>query len=415
MGIVSTNAYAINSGGGSGPGGANGADLPTRLKSLSSNGGNGFVKLSLEYENTDYISGIQVNYKLGDYPTSPSDGNIMTVTGAPTTIKVDGLANKSVYYFRVFPYNEVDGTKYYQTDITNAKTSCMPKALEIAGATIFEEGDGYIALITGQTFTMSAPEGTKITLVGGGSRGNGRNGGYGGKGLQFTLDAPVDNQTCTLSVGAALNAYNSTGLTNTILTIGETDYTTNGQPVNRTYNTKFGTVGGAGKSGEYNELELEEQARLYRYGNGGNGGGARAGLGGTCAVNVLSINTGVSYSGGNGGGGTGAKVGATNTAIKNVNSSGTTQLAAGGNAANSCGKGGDGKALLNGYALDDYFGDDPRWDLLGVGGGGGGGGFGGGGGGGGGNYPDYSNTSANNSAGGHGFGGIGICVIEWPT
>lgn len=397
MGVVSTNVCVIK-GGGSG-GGANGADLPTHLKALSANGGNGFVTLSIEYENTDFVSGVQVNYKLGNYPTSPSDGDSVSVEGAPTSIKVEGLTNKLEYYFRVFPYNEVDGTKYYQTDVTNAKVECIPKALEIVGATIFEEGDGYVALITSQDFTLSAPAGTKITLAGGGSKGQYRNGGIGGYVQQHILAASVDNQQCSLNVGAASKTYGTSGLTSTTLTVGSETYTS-GTQASKTIQTKFGIIGGNGKNGGDHTDRRSNDNSIYYWGEGGNGGGARAGNGGPCSV-TADTSTGVLYCGGDSGG-NGTK-GGSEYRIKNINNSGSYYSPAGGKGANGCGNGGGGLGSYQPAIFDDEV--NQYW----IGSGGGGGGFGGGGGGGGGR-----SSSSSGSPGGAGDGGQGICVIEYP-
>lgn len=100
MGVVSTNIRIVKSGGGSG--GVTTVDLPTCPASISSTSGNGKVTLSLSYNDTDYISGVEVRYKTGSYPTSPTDGSGVTAEGAATSIEITGLANGTTYYFRVY-------------------------------------------------------------------------------------------------------------------------------------------------------------------------------------------------------------------------------------------------------------------------------------------------------------------------
>ena len=113
-------------GSGGGSGGVTTVDLPTCPASISSTSGNGKVTLSLTYTDTDYISGVEVRYKTGSYPTSPTDGSGKTISGAATSIEITGLTNGTTYYFRVYLYREIDGVKYYQTDETNAKIERVP-------------------------------------------------------------------------------------------------------------------------------------------------------------------------------------------------------------------------------------------------------------------------------------------------
>ncbi len=261
MGIVKTNASPIGSG--SSSGGLNsGVDLPTHLSSISSNGGNKFVTLTLGYSNTNYITGVQVNYKTGSYPTSPSDGQSISVLGAAATIKITGLTNKLTYYFRVFLYNEVDSVKCYQTDITNARITGIPRGVEINGITPLVSAADHIVIVSSCTFTLSAPAGTRIILGGGGAHT------AGGYVSQTTLTADVDSQNCTLTLGSATTSTDNHSTST--LKIGTKSYTS-GSSVT-VINSKWGPIGGDGGFA-YHSDNGDLQTVIYPTGAGGGGGG----------------------------------------------------------------------------------------------------------------------------------------------
>lgn len=273
--------------GSSGSGGSStGADLPTHLNSLSANGGNGFVTLTLGYTNTSYVSGVQVNYKTGSYPTSPSDGDSMTVTGAQTSIKVEGLTNALTYYFRIFLYNEVDGVKCYQTDITNARVTCIPRGLEVSGITELVSTGTYSVIDQSGTFTLTAPAGTRIIIGGGAENGHGKNnddwhgynepgtGGLGGYVEEYTLPIDVVDAACILTLGSTASSAST-------LTINGTRYAT--KTARNIIQTKWGPIGGQGgdggkqycnNSGDYIRADSGEDG--YPGTGAGGGGGASA-------------------------------------------------------------------------------------------------------------------------------------------
>lgn len=234
-----------------GSGGVTTVDLPTCPSSLTASPGNSKVTLTLAYSDTDFVSGVEVRYKTGSYPTSPTDGNGVTIEGAETAVEISGLTNGTTYYFRVYLYREIDGVKYYQTDETNAKIEGVPTGnVSVSGITPAKVGDDYLIIDTSGTFTLTVPEGRSATvyLVGGGCKGQtltstsyaGGNGGYGGYVYSFSLSA-VDSASCTCSVGNTSITYNAPS--NTSLDISGT-----------TYNASSGTYkpGGAGSAGSSN-------------------------------------------------------------------------------------------------------------------------------------------------------------------
>lgn len=371
-----TNVPIINRGG-SGSGGTTGADLPTHLSSLSANPGNKFVTLTLGYTNTSYVSGVQVNYKTGSYPTSPSDGNSMTVTDAQTSIKVEGLTNALTYYFRVFLYNEVDGVKCYQTDITNARVTAIPRAVEITGIIPLAQGSNYIVITQSGSGTISAPAGTTIILgSGAASISNVSNDTdnkfyYGGFVNSVTLPNDVNSQSFTATIATNKNNNNN----GTKIQIGSALY--NCGRTTQIIQSKWGPIGGVGGRGGCFHREYEDpdwvSSATSPTGAGGGGGGMyfldyktpyteQPSLGGN--------STGFGNKGGNGGAG------------------GTPGL-----------NGSNGSSGMGGAAVGRY-------------GGGGGGGYAASGGFGG-SFSSYN--SDDDEAGEQGEDGTGIIVIQWDN
>lgn len=274
--IGRTNILFGSGGGSGGSGGVTTVDLPTCPASLTANSGNHKVTLTLAYSDTDFVSGVEVRYKMGSYPTSPTDGAGKTVTSAAISIEVTGLTNGTTYYFRVYLYREIDGVKYYQTDETNAKIEGVPTGnVSVSGITPAKVGDDYLIIDTSGTFTLTVPEGRSATvyLVGGGCYGGrktaaiqsagGENGGYGGYVYSFPLSA-VDSASCTCSVGSVSFTYNAPS--NTSLNISGT-----------TYNASSGTCksGGVGSDGSSNAGSgtTGQYVRGQYLGSSGGGGG----------------------------------------------------------------------------------------------------------------------------------------------
>lgn len=253
-----TNVPIINRGG-SGSGGT-GADLPTHLSSIAAYGGNKRVTLMLEYTNTDYISGIQINYKTDGYPVSPSDGESVVVEGVQTSVAVEGLTNGDIYYFRVFLFNEIDNVKYYQTDVTNAKASCTPVGIEIIGTTPLVAAEDHVVIVESFEGKITAPKGTRIIM---GTGGKGRMGGY-----VASVVLPDDVVDADISVTVA------TGQTpyGTVVKIGSITYNSGYNPT--PIQTKWGPVGGNGGEGAIVDAGNGRQINATEPTGAGGGGGA---------------------------------------------------------------------------------------------------------------------------------------------
>lgn len=350
-----------------GLGGNASVNLPTCLKSLNANGGNKFVTLTLEYSNTDYVSGVQVNYKTEDYPDSPFDGESVAVTGAQTSIKTEGLTNGTLYYFRVFLYNdEVDGVKYYQTDITNAKVTCMPGKVSIVGITPLVVGKDHIVIVESGNGTISAPKGTTIILGSGAdpTESTEKNtGGSGGFVKKVTLPDDVMDASVSITISS------SRASSSTSIKIEDTTYDCGSSAT--VISSKWGPIGGNGGNGaRYNEDSDKATDITPSTGAGGGGGGLWI-----SASNVLYTGIGGNANkygnyGGNGG---------------VVNAKGTPRNAPG--EKGSSGSGGSTASYCSG---------------------GGGGGYAAGGGGG---AMHYDDSNSNDAC--CGTGGTGIIVIQW--
>lgn len=273
-------------------------DLPTHLKTLSTAVSNGRVDISLEYSDTDFVSGVDIVYKTGSYPKSPADGDCTTAEGAVTSIPITGLTNNTTYFFRVYLYHLIDGVKYYQTDETNAKISAIPSIVGISGVTPAVRGDNYLLIDESGTFLLDVPEGiTTVTayLVGGGANGgcfydsaddestdySGGDGGRGGYVHTFVLPTASYTQEFTCAVGSIESVT-------TLLNGGQTFSSSSGTYVSggAGVNGKYTLYGGSGKDGVLTP---------YGYvGSSGGGGGVRAG-------SVKAVGGGGGKGAGNGG------------------------------------------------------------------------------------------------------------------
>ena len=349
--IGRTNAVCVISGGGSG--GVTTVDLPTRPASISRNAKNQNVDIALTYTSTDFVSGVRVAYKTGAYPENPDDGEFVDAEGAAETVNVPNLSNGATYYFRVFLYREVGGVKYFQSDITNARTSCIPRAVEISGITPMVEAADHIVITESGTFTLTANAGTKIII---GSAGEDQNGGFV---AEHTIAADVVNETCTLTVSAARTANSSK------LVVGSNSYGCGA--TEQIVQSKWGPIGGKGGAGKNTDGTAK---------NGTGAGGGEGGNGYSDKENRYGGKGGNNGGYGNFGGDGGPQEGRISTSRK-------------AGFPGACGKGGK-----------EY--------TYGGGGGGGGGGYAAGGGG---KCVYYS--SGNNCSGEPGEPGTGIIVIEW--
>lgn len=316
--IGRTNAQSFGAGGA--VDGVTVADLPTCPQAVSAASNSGKVIISLTYSDTDFVSGVDVVYKTGSYPTSPADGDVVSVDGAETSIDISGLTNGTKYFFRVYLFRKIGGVKYFQTDDTNAKVFATPSAVGIDGITPAIVADNYLVIDQSGSFTLSIPEGLTVTayLVSGGGAGskgwdgyddddpsggyNGGDGGYGGKTLlqQISLTGSVP---CISAIGSA----NSSTTTKCI--ISGTTYTASG----------YGLSGGKSGDSNYGRDGLSTPYGFIGSSGGGGGsgsysnatygkGGAGAGDGGAGAENRKEASNGkdaVNYGCGGGGGGGG--------------------------------------------------------------------------------------------------------------
>ena len=240
-----------------GSGGVTTVDLPTCPSSLTASPGNSKVTLTIAYSDTDFVSGVEVRYKTDSYPTSPTDGDGVAIESATTAVEISGLTNGTTYYFRVFLYRTVGGVKYFQTDITNARISCIPRAVAITGLTPMVEAADHIVITESGTFTLTANAGTKIVL---GSAGGGQSGGFV---AEHTLAKDVVDAECTLVISATRKASSSK------ITIGETTYDCGS--TEQIVQSKWGPIGGKGGNAGYDGT-----------GAGGGGGGITNGDDGGC-------------------------------------------------------------------------------------------------------------------------------------
>ena len=105
----------------SGGGGQN-LTLPPMVTNLAAKGSNATITVSWTNPESDALSGVAVVYNDDHMPEKPSDGTKVDA-GLAETVDLTGLTNGTLYYIRVFPYNE---KKQYQTLIDGATTSATP-------------------------------------------------------------------------------------------------------------------------------------------------------------------------------------------------------------------------------------------------------------------------------------------------
>lgn len=304
--IGRTNAVGFNSGG---SGGVTTVDLPTHPASISTSGGNAKATVNLTYTDTDYISGVEVRYKSGGYPTSSTDGNGVTADGAAEAIEITGLSNGTKYYFRVYLYREIGGVKYYQTDDTNAIATANPIAVSIDGITPAEIGENYIVIADSGQFTLhGGGSSLNVYLVSAGTSGGtgdldnskGGRGGTGGKVLSSTLSGIDDALVFTAAVGdkSGYTTLSATGIS--LTTKSASSAVAGGDGASGSYGrnaykgtngvlTPYGYVGSSGGGGGYTTA-----LTVYSPADGGSGAGAGGTQDGENAIN---------YGCGGGGGG----------------------------------------------------------------------------------------------------------------
>lgn len=217
-----------------------------------------YVIIRMVYTNTDFVSGVQINYKTNGYPASPDDGNSIIVDGTPMEIIINNLINKTNYYFRIFLFNMINNKKYYQTDITNAKEIGTPVYIGVSGVTPLVIADDHIVITTSGQFSLISPPGKHFKLILGGGEEKGGviteydstlpiRGGYGGYTKQFEFDSISQETFCTLTLGQAVS-YGS-GLTSSTLIIDNQTYSADAYSGRSIITSKWSPIGGDGGSG----------------------------------------------------------------------------------------------------------------------------------------------------------------------
>ena len=241
--IGRTNAIGVNSGG---SGGVTTVDLPTRPASIAYNAKNQNVDIILTYSSTDLVSGVRVAYKTGAYPENPDDGEYVEIEGTAENVNVPNLTNGTTYYFRVFLYREIASVKYFQTDITNARILCIPRAVEVTGITPMVQAADHLVFTESGTFTLTANTGTRIILGSGGgvqyANSNkalvGEKWAKGGYVKSITLTEDVFEAPCIMTIAGMFNQNTTT------LKINSTSYTSGSTQT--VIDTKWGPIGGNG-------------------------------------------------------------------------------------------------------------------------------------------------------------------------
>lgn len=295
---------------------------------------------------TTYYTGMRVQYKVGGYPSSVSDGtNIGHGTGSARNINASNLNRLSfqtgalsintTYYFTGWPFVRINNVDYYGTSRTSYVTM---------KTTVF----------TGKIFTSSTtwtiPDGVRslsVCCVGGGGGGGvsmtgDYNSGCGGGGgyVAYGSYSVIPGQVATISIGhgGAAQASNyserqsypylgkigGSGGATTFAVPGQTALSGNGgEGGGVAYATAFQPRGGNGGSGGgAGRFTTVRDEFWYASTPSGAAGGSNGGAGGstsnvyyTCSggagqggANGTSFN-GVAYSGGGGGGGAGGSGG----------------------------------------------------------------------------------------------------------
>lgn len=274
-------------------------DLPTCLKSLSAAATSGSVTLTLAYSSTTYVSGVDVVYKTGSYPTSPTDGTVVNASGAAESVTVSGLTNGTKYFFRVYLFRTISGVKYFQTDDTNAKVFATPSAITISGITPAIVAENYLLIDQSGSFAISAknyPLSLTAYVVGGGMDGQDGEDGYreknddgeyeyysgdpGTGGLGANKEAYsislTEKTDCTLAVGSSVAYTTASKLSSTTFKFGNTTYspTSNYSAAGKTgLSTLYGYVGSGGGTGGRHSSYYDNDSRKGLSGGTGAGDG----------------------------------------------------------------------------------------------------------------------------------------------
>ena len=156
-------ANVIRIGGG---GGGQNLTLPPMVSNLAASTGDQSITLTWDNPDSDALAGVLIVYNDKHVPTKISDGTKVDA-GLVETYELTGLTNETLYYIRVFPYNE---KKQYQTMLEGATISASPNSYP-------SEPTGYskVTEITNST-TWKLPENGYFLICALGKSGNGGRG-----------------------------------------------------------------------------------------------------------------------------------------------------------------------------------------------------------------------------------------------
>lgn len=121
--------------------------MPAVLKDFyAQNGGTDKIVLKWVFNNTENLTGVYICYQAGEYPASPNDGAKVVVDNYTTlSIDVENLENGVEYFFRAYPYREIDGVKYFQTCNEACKTASTPNDI-IIPADLEVDGQEFVEI-----------------------------------------------------------------------------------------------------------------------------------------------------------------------------------------------------------------------------------------------------------------------------
>lgn len=260
--------------------------------------------------------GVRILYKIGGYPTSPTDGSVFYDSNDAVPLSnftKSGFADGTRYYLRAFAYTYKNATRLYTTIESGAQANGVP--LQVKGQQIFTSSGVF-----------SVPAGVAaidVFLVGGGG-GSGQDytDGYSGAGGGYTQtykSIPTSPGTqWNVLVGAG--GDNSNGATSSFSN-GGGNYTASGGNRSGQYGANGGSGGGGAGQGTTTRAFGESNGTLYAGGGGGSwspsgytgavgqggaGGGGR-GRNNDNSGNIDGTN-GTPNTGGGSGGFSGAKV-----------------------------------------------------------------------------------------------------------
>lgn len=348
---------------------------------------------------TTYYTGMRVQYKIGGYPSSVSDGtNIGHGTGSARNINASNLNRLSfqtgalsigtTYYFTGWPFVRINNVDYYGTSRTSyvtMKTTAFTGKI-FTSSTTWTIPDGVRSL---SVCCVGGGGGGGVGMVSANMSGCGGGGGY----VAYASYNVIPGQVATISIGHGGAA----------------------QASNYSERQSYPYAGKIGGSGGATTFAMSGQTTLS--GNGGEGGG-------------VAYATAFQPRGGNGGSGGGAGAFTTTDSDFNYPSTnagaGGTNGSAGGSTSNKfytcsggAGQGGANGTSFNGVAYSGG-GGGGRGGAGGSGGGGAGGnkinsaagsGTGGTGGGGGGAFA-MTGSSASSFWVDSGAGGTGVCIVN---